>query len=165
MRKILRNMPPKQKITPDTLDNQRPPNDYRAATVKAFNARYENVFNIDAAKARLIDVHQNSFKPWLATAVLGEDIFDEQGKFVTTQQRSTGIERQAFNKGLVEVIRLPEDTPYQVWKKAEIAAGLEPGELEANLLLHPKATKAVYKISKLSLNWYGEVTVKIVTTP
>lgn len=165
MRKILRNEPPAQKVTPETLENQRPPSDYKAAVISAFNDRYKNVFSIDAAKARLIDIHQNSFKPWLATAVLGEDIFDEHGKFITTHQRSTVIERQAFNKGVVEVVRNPEDSPYQVWKKAEIAAGLVAGELEANLLLDAKTTKTVYKISKLSLNWYGEVTVKIVPAP
>lgn len=162
MRKILRNEPPAQMVVPGTLLNQRPPSDYKAATVASFNNRYKNIFSIDPAKARLISVRQNTFKPWLATVVLGEDIFDVNGKFVSTKQRSTEIERQAFNKGIIEVIRAEGDTPYQLWKKAETAAGLEENELDANLLVGPKDTKVVYKISQNSLNWYGEVIVKLV---
>lgn len=162
MRKILRNEPPLVKTTPATISNQRPPSDYKDAVVTAFNNRYKNIFNIDPAKARLISVRQNSFKPWLATVVLGEDIYNVEGKFLTTKQRSTEIERQEFNKGIVEVIRNENDTPFQLWKKAETAAGLEENELEANLLISPNATKVVYKISNNSLNWYGEVVVKLV---
>lgn len=162
MRKILRNPVPTAKITPDTLENQRPPSDYKNAVVTSFNNRYNNIFTIDPAKARLISVRQNSFKPWLATVVLGEDIFDTNGKLITTKHLSTEIERQEFNKGVIEVIRADSDTPFQLWKKAEVAAGLEENELVANLLLHPNAVTAVYKISDNSLNWYGEVKVKFI---
>lgn len=160
MHKILRNVPPAQKIAPGTLENTRAPSEYRDATVKAFNDRYDKLFSIDPAKAKLISVRQDSFKPWLATVVLGEDIFDDKGKLVATAQRSTQIERTEFNKGLITVEREKDETPYQTWKKVETAAGLEDNELDAQLLIKPNAETATYQVAKNSLNWYGEVRVK-----
>lgn len=160
MQKILRNVPPAQKIVPGTLENTRAPSEYQEAVVANYNSRYKKLFGIDAAKAKLISVHQDSFKPWLATVALGEDIYDEKGNLVTTIQRSTTIERTEFNKGQVTVAREKDETPYQTWKKVEEAAGLEENELVADLLLKPNAETAIYKVANDSLNWYGEVRVK-----
>lgn len=160
MRKILRNVPTPNKTNPESLENTRDPNEYKAALVAAHNARYKDVFNIDPAKAKLVSVRQNSFKPWLATAVLGEDIYDDEGKFVTTKQHSCEITRQEFAQGLVTVTRSEGETPYETWKKVETAAGLEDNELVAQLLIKDDAQNAIYPVSPNSLNYYGQVRVK-----
>lgn len=160
MKKILRNVPTVQKKVPGTLENTRPPADYKDAVIKNYNERYSKLFAIDAAKAFLIGVRQNSFKPWLATATIGENIYDTEGKLLTVNQRSTEITRQEYNKYNIVVTRAEGESPYETWKKVETAAGLEPGELEAILNLPNNATKATYKVAPLSLNWYGEVRVK-----
>lgn len=160
MQKILRNVPPLQKIVPNTLENTRPPEDYKDAVVTNFNNRYKSLFSIDPAKAKLVSVRQDSFKPWLATVVLSEEIYDEAGKLLTTNQRSTQIERVAYNKGQLTVTRAKDETPFETWKKVETAGDFEENELDALLLLKPNAPDAIYSIAKNSLNWYGQVRVK-----
>ncbi len=160
MQKISRNTPTAQSFGPNSLENTRPPSDYKAAVIADYNGRYGSAFTIDPAKARLMKIRQDSFKPWLAHVTLGEDITDEHGVFVTTKQRTAIIERQEFNKGLITVTRAPGETPYATWKKVEAAAGLEAGELVAKLDLHAKEQTTIYQVSNESLNWYGEVRVK-----
>lgn len=160
MKKIQRNVPPKQKISPATLENTREPVEYTDAVVEDYNDRYSTVFKIDPAKAKLVSVRQDSFKPWLAHVQLGEDIFDEDGEFQTTKKYSTIIQRQEFNKGTIRVTRTKDEDAYVTWKKVEKAAGLQDNELEALLGLGHNAVEAVYKVAKNSLNWYGEVRVR-----
>ena len=162
MRKIQRNVPSAQKTNPASLENTRDPQEYKAATVKAYNDRYKSMWSIDAAKAKLISVRQNSFKKWLATVVLGEDIFDSEGNYVTTHQRSAEITREELNRGVLTVTRMPGETPFETWHKVEAAAGLEENELVAQLLLKDDARSAVYEVSPMSLNYYGTLRVKFI---
>ena len=160
MQKVLRNTPPPQKKSPETLENTRPPEEYTDAVVKNYNERYKALFGIDGAKARLQSVRQDSFKPEMAHVTLAEDILDDKGKIVSTIQRSAKITREAYPRAVVIVKRDKGETPYVTWGKVEEAAGLEKGELVGDFGLSTTATKAVYKISPMSLNHYGEVRVK-----
>lgn len=160
MQKILRNVPPLQKIVPGTLENTRPPSDYQPAAVKAYNDRYKGLWAIDAAKAKLISVRQISTKPWLANVILGEDIYGADGKFLTTKQMNTQIERQEWAGNQLTIERVIGETPFETWKKVEAAAGLEENELVADLLLPPNAQSTIYPIATMSLNYYGNVRVR-----
>ena len=160
MHKVLRNIPPAQKTNPESLENTRDPSEYKPAIVKDFNDRYKRMFSIDKAKAKLVSVRQDSFQEQIAHVVLGEDIFDEHGKFLTMEQRSTTIERKAYTAGTVTVKRTPGESAYATWRKVEAATGFEENELMANLSITSTAHSAVYKVNELSLNWYGEVRVK-----
>lgn len=159
MQKVIRNPIPQQKKVPATLENTRPLEDYKLPVVNNFNERYKKLFSIDAAKAKLISVRQDSFRKEIAHVVLGEDIYDDKGKYLTTNQRSAKIERQDFNKGLIKVKRTAGESAYVTWQKVEVAAGLEPGELVAKMDLKSNAPTAVYELNELSLNWYGVVRV------
>lgn len=160
MRKILRNAPTPNKTNPDSLENTRDPAEYKDALVKARNGRYKDIWTIDPAKAKIVNVRQNSFKPWMAKVHVGEDVLDAEGKVVGTRQMSTDIERKEFPVGTLEVERAVGETPYDTWRKVETAAGLEENELVGQLTLTENQHSAVYQIDKLSLNWYGEVKVK-----
>lgn len=160
MRKILRNEPTPQKTNPDLLENTRDPQEYKPATVKSYNDRYKNLWTIDPAKAKVMSVHQNTFKPWLATVALGEDIYGADGKFIATRQQSTTITREKYTSIPIVVTRAKDETPYQTWKKVEQAAGLEENELVAQLNISANQHTAIYPINKMSLNHYGEVRVR-----
>lgn len=160
MQKVVVDSTLKNKITPDTLENTRDPSEYKAAVVKNHNDRYKAMWTIDPAKARVISVRQDSFKPWMAHVVLGEDILDADGKVTAVNQQSAKITRQEFEKKTLVVKRVKGETAYTTWQKVETAAGFEAGGLMPNLTIRPNEFTTVYEINPLDLNYYGQVRVK-----
>lgn len=160
MYNIQRNTPSKEMITPENLENTRPAKEYIDAVVANYNKRYQSVFGIDATKARLADVRQNSFKPWEAVVTLEEDIKDGTGKIIKVNRRSTTITRQELNLPILIVERVKGETAYATLQKVTTEAGLEAGELTGNLDLHSNANGATYVVNHMSLNYYGIVNVR-----
>lgn len=156
---IIRNPKSAEKITPETLENQRAPSEYIDAVVATYNNRYKDIFGIDPAKARLHAVKKNSFKPWLADVTLAEDRF-VNGKVVETKYRTHQITRQELVLDILTVERIKGESAYATLQKVTTAAGLEVGELTGNLDLKSDATAATYVVNNLSLNYYGLVNVR-----
>lgn len=162
MRKIQRGVKYQRYVTPENLENTRPPMDYLDATVKAYNDAYKQMGIIDPAKARVIKVRQNSHKPWEAYVTLGEDITDKDGKFVKTNQRTTTIERQEMEDKIYTIERVEGESPFDTLKKVETAAGLEAGDLHGGLSIGANTHAYTYTVRPDHLNFYGKVQVRFV---